>query len=1007
MSNPFNMLAEIIEGSVLWAGSFLNYDFASYGHLETTAGNASTIVTSSGSLLTLIEISGSMEVTGPQETAGRCESLARAFHSYMQQPGHAIDFYAAFGSSSAKDMLYQALRPYRETAARLNLDFDDLFEAKVNALAPYTTHETVLFALYTAPNMLTKEAIALDRKTSIQRAVDAKMNAGFSLGQNPSIFIESLYHKHVGFVRAVAEDLRATGLQADVLPATDAANRIRSQLFPGSTPREWRPSLVQDGPRNVVSAYGRQDRDASFVVPPKLKYQMIADHVHDMGDGVVRAGRRYFKTITLEMAPHEVGYFEALTKRIGRDIPWSIHAKMAGGGRESNKVKRMVASVFGFISHTNGAIKKGFDALDALEDAGDCTILYRAAFTTWGNSKDEVLRNVSTLSKAVIGWGTCQVDEVVTQPYLAFASSVLGFSDRHIGAALVAPLFDMAKTLPVSRPASPWRSGAVLLRTPEGKIYPYQPGSSVQDSWVTLIYSPMGGGKSVVMNAINQACVLAAGNTDLPYVTIIDVGPSSSGLISLLQDALPEGRKHLAAYHKLTMSESNAINPFDTQLGYRYPSQIERGSLVNFLSLIGTPAGQTAAYDGVTDIAGLLVDEAYTFFADGANPKRYERNIDQEVDAKLDDYNFTADNDSTWWEVVDFLFSKGEIHAAWSAQRYAVPVLSDLTTILNSRAIRDVYDREGSPFKVAQTGEKIVEALGRMISTAIREYPVLAGHSRFSMGDARVVSLDLNEVARGVGEAGQRQAAIMFMLARAVSTKNFYLMPEMLDSCPSAYKSYHEQRIRDARETLKVLAIDELHRTGGLKGFRTSVLQDIREGRKWNLKIMLASQFLEDFDEPMVDGASVILVLRSPNSKASRRVQELLGLSDSARIRLEQEVHGPGPGGANMLAWFRTKKGNFSQIVTNTLGAVEKWAFSTTTEDVAVRTILYKRFGGKKSRAALAELFPDGTAKPAIEQYKEQMGIRDDSNGSAIDKVIKDVSDFIVMPRIGPAARRS
>ena len=81
----------------------------------------------------------------------------------------------------------------------------------------------------------------------------------------------------------------------------------------------------------------------------------------------------------------------------------------------------------------------------------------------------------------------------------------------------------------------------------------------------------MGGGKSVFLNALNFAFVTQAGLSRLPWVSIIDVGPSSSGLITLLQENLPENKKHLAAYHRLRMTEDFAINPFDTPLGCRYP----------------------------------------------------------------------------------------------------------------------------------------------------------------------------------------------------------------------------------------------------------------------------------------------------------------------------------------------------------------------------------------------------------------------------------------------------
>ena len=106
----------------------------------------------------------------------------------------------------------------------------------------------------------------------------------------------------------------------------------------------------------------------------------------------------------------------------------------------------------------------------------------------------------------------------------------------------------------------------------------------------------------------------------MPRIAIIDIGPSSSGLISLLKEALPADQRHLVAYHRLSMTPEYAINPFDTQLGCRFPTPQERSFLVNFLTLLATPVGAEKPYDGIADMSGMVVDELYKSFADDGNP---------------------------------------------------------------------------------------------------------------------------------------------------------------------------------------------------------------------------------------------------------------------------------------------------------------------------------------------------------------------------------------------------
>ena len=86
----------------------------------------------------------------------------------------------------------------------------------------------------------------------------------------------------------------------------------------------------------------------------------------------------------------------------------------------------------------------------------------------------------------------------------------------------------------------------MMFRTKDGKLWPYQPGSSKQLGWVNVIVGMPGSGKSVLMNSTNLGVILTrqSGRSRsneglLPRVSIIDVGPSSSGLISLIRDALP------------------------------------------------------------------------------------------------------------------------------------------------------------------------------------------------------------------------------------------------------------------------------------------------------------------------------------------------------------------------------------------------------------------------------------------------------------------------------------
>src|SRR5262249_34899689 len=153
---------------------------------------------------------------------------------------------------------------------------------------------------------------------------------------------------------------------------------------------------------------------------------------------------------------------------------------------------------------------------------------------------------LSILVQATESWGYCQVSHMAGDPLDGVMSSGLGIACASTAPPAVAPMREIVKLLPWQRASSPFSSGAVLFRTPDGRIWPYQMGSNLTTTWFDLIFAQPGAGKSVLMNALNLGTCLTAGLSSLPFVAVIDIGPSSTGLVSLLRDSLPANRRHEA-----------------------------------------------------------------------------------------------------------------------------------------------------------------------------------------------------------------------------------------------------------------------------------------------------------------------------------------------------------------------------------------------------------------------------------------------------------------------------
>ncbi len=153
----------------------------------------------------------------------------------------------------------------------------------------------------------------------------------------------------------------------------------------------------------------------------------------------------------------------------------------------------------------NSRIKKAFEKLRLDDGADDTVVRWRCSFAAWAPKTDiETLqRHVATLRRTVERWGNCQTDALVGDPVRdVVGSSAQCTSTAPAAAASLADAFALA---PIARPASPWQQGSVMFRTKDGKLWPYQPGSSKQLGWVDLIVGTPGSGKSVLMNSINSA----------------------------------------------------------------------------------------------------------------------------------------------------------------------------------------------------------------------------------------------------------------------------------------------------------------------------------------------------------------------------------------------------------------------------------------------------------------------------------------------------------------------
>ncbi len=967
------------------------------------------LYTAAGSLITMFSWRGTRIMLDAAGMTRAAEMLRERTAGWLGTPGHALQVVYIRDPSQAGHEADTALAGARRQIETQKLDLSDVIASRRTKLARAGASETIYLSVLTHPTVIARaERDDMMRETRQGMAGLPPMRDA----QVPAVVAEQLRQAHAAVCAGLADDMALAGQEAHRLTASAAAQVISRALMPGGESQGFTPRLAIDSqavpresPGEAPPAHLRAcrtpetraaltGRDYSCLGTERLAWQMLRDHA-EIGDyETVRIGSTLFCPFDLALLPESlIPFADLIDSVLGSDEPirWRISFLIESGGWAGTVWKRMFSSFFAFVSRThNTRIRDAFSALNDIDGSEETVIRLRVTAAVWDSlgSEERLRRAAARVRQAVERWGNARCEALAGDPIACLFGSLPGAGMAPTAPAATAPLTDALALLPLDRPSSPWTTGSLPMTSADGRIWPYAPGSSLQDSWADLLSGAPGSGKSVLINSMNAATILSPGSRDdpPPIVGIIDIGASSSGLISMMREALPVEERDRAVCARLRNSENFAINVFDTIPGARYPTALGRTFLLNFIRLLLDASTAGAELAG---LIGAAIDQAYETTADDRNPKRWHEGTDPGVDNILFDLAWQPDDSSTWWEAADFLADHGHWELAERAQRHAVPLISELAAAANSPRVADNY-RE---MKLS-TGESALRGLQRVLAEAAADWPLLARPTVFSFGEARLRAVDLQDVTDRSSEAtAVRRSALMYMLARHVCTDGFYLAPDdvvALNLRPAQHARMM-QRAEMARRTRKRLSIDEFHRAGGLPGIVDQVATDIREGRKHNVQIALASQLLADFDQRLTEMATGVWICQAAENDI-RLATDILNLDSACVYALRHRLTGPRAGGAPVFAALTVKGGNVRQLLTHKLGPEEVWAWSTTAEDVALRDELTRLLGPAEARSALAAAYPGGSARRAVARRAEAASLRDEAGGT-IETMAREIAE--------------
>ena len=748
-------MLDTLERGLYWFSSFgLQSDVDAICHLDHTLDDH-TFVTTGGSLLTFFNVVGSRRYVGRPEFDQQSAALGRELVTLLKAgfggKQHSLVFGFRVDRAGGRSRLIEMFGPSVQTARRFGADADWLFKDRLEALSKHVSDEVAVFGVMTHRAGLTPaetKRVLEDRQAKMNKMAKDKIkfnkNTQLSMLPPPSLMVS----RHSAAVNTIEQKIAATGggvkVMIDKMNCRQAGRMMRRFVEAGEVPGNWAPRITSDFKGGLAST--RNGEPSHMIFPERFSRQIVTEKYSSIfGDAeITKRGKYYYASLIVDVPPQDGEYdddtpsFSDLANEIGNEMPWQVHFDVSPNGLQTNQMEKMFSGIFGAAGDHNKSIKAAWMELDQMGRDGVYVAALRGIFSTWATSEREVVDRLAFLRSKIEAWGQTVVTNESGDPAAAMLGSVPGFSGKMPANYLPGPMASYVRMMPMFRPSSVWSAGQLVCHTNEGRPYPIALGTSLQNFWGTLVFAPTGSGKSFMMNMMNSGALFSPGLTELPMITVIDKGPSAKAMIDLAKAMLPKHLAEQCAYLRPTSSDASfVVNPFDTQLGCDKPMPADRDFCSTVLLAMAPNLGNEGG-----KFVNLVVDVLYDYYSRRSpTAKRWQATLNEGLTAKLSQIGIELDElkPIRIWNIVDAFYEKGMLAEAAEAQLYAVPVMTDISTVLGTDPrIKSEYAKA-----TASNGELIIDVFARNLNAALQQYKLFVGVSRFKGQERVMVILSL------------------------------------------------------------------------------------------------------------------------------------------------------------------------------------------------------------------------------------------------------------------------
>lgn len=938
------------------------------------AGYGELLFDASGGAITVYKIFGALRKFEGVERKQKLKNFERYLATWNVQAGYYMTFIHEHSEDGLQGQVEKSHGPMRETMSRLEMpSAHHMLNSREDMLDGQLHFEQLYLVLHTTTAVLPAK----------ERKQEYSEKWGYPKGQGSNKFAK-LHDLHDMYQRQVEEAMSAISIQMTRLDAKDAASLVAGMWSRGKVIKDS-IRLVGDHITSFANeiAYRKANNgyepifDLGGMAYPSLANQIFTHKVYYPRDrdDICMINGKYQASLRMAQSPGNgsVRKYNELRHRLSADTNYRLAVQIASGSSSKSQLaaKRVLALMLAATNTKNLDMARSIDELKKLEENGVPSVGVKIMCSTWAGDKETLDRNVDKLKSAFQYWGGAaggaRLETVTDYPELGVASTLPGAIMK--GATSFIPIGILSEILPIEMTTSPWPQG-LIMRSGEDQAYPIDPGDdSLLDFHVYVLVGGTGKGKSVTMTELVKACLFRSGLENLPHVRYLDVGYTSKALFTYLRYMLPDRRRHEIVHYTIQNTEDYAFNMFDTPLGMREPPPQEASFLADTIGgyLSGTSGDGGMAASLLNKLGMLLVKEAYRLCADeGSLCKTYYEVITQpELMGAIKKHGIDAiSGKTTWYGVVDRLFEAGEYRQAAIAQRYASPTMPDLLSVMaKSTSIQEAFSKQ------EVEGTSILGYARTVIQSMMESYPALRCETRLDIEGAKMVGIDMQDVA-----SSREETNLFYMVLQNVLSRGFMADPDEIAKLrmPDIYREYHRNRIKDLRASDKLFLFDELHRLSvGLDATAPPpkammlLMRWIKEVRKYGIRLMLATQSMEHMPEEIKGEGmwSLLFCMGVDSVPAQTRLSKLFDVSEYGRQVLTQ-LNGPIPGkGAPCLFMANTRFGRIEQDLFITTSPFELWAAPTKSSNLELMHDVISKIGDPVLTArALTICFPKGSA---------------------------------------------